>query len=103
VYGDLAGDREPEAVSYVHCKRTNGLDSGDGSGQLLVITVRDNRLVGLGYVGPPGENYPSASVAGGRLTATIDQRYGNQTQQRTYRWDGTMFVQVAGPTAWSRP
>ena len=80
--------------------RTDGLDSGDGSGQLLVITVRNNALVGLGYVGPEGENYPSASVGNGRLTATIEQRYGNQTQQRTYRWNGTLFVQVAGPTAW---
>jgi hypothetical protein len=31
--------------------------------------------------------------------ATIEQRYGNNVvQERSYRWNGRRFVQVAGPT-----
>jgi hypothetical protein len=102
-YGDLDGDGRPEAVLYVHCESRVEVDSGDGSGQLLVITVRDDRLVGLGYVGPAGQNYPAARVSGQHLTATVEQRYGNARQERTYRWNGQRFVQVAGPTAFPTP
>jgi hypothetical protein len=102
-YGDLDGDGRPEAVIYIHCESRTGVDSGDGSGQLLAITVRDNRLVGLGYAGPEAENYPAARISGQRLTATIEQRYGGAQQERTYRWNGQRFVQVGGPTAFPTP
>jgi hypothetical protein len=101
--GDLTGDGEPEAVVVTHCIK--GEDSGDASGQLLVITRRDGQWRGLAYVGPAGENYQGATVSGNRLTATIQPRYGDRSisQQRVYRWNGTTFVQVAGPTAFPSP
>jgi hypothetical protein len=46
-----------------------------------------------------GENYPAARIAGQRLIATVEQRYGSAEQERTYRWNGQRFVQVGGPTA----
>lgn len=96
--GDLTGDGSPEAVVVASCT-VGDLDSGDGSGHLLVITWRDGRWTGLGYLGPLGQNYPAVSISGQRLTATIEQRYGGRVQERTYRWDGQRFVQVDGPTA----
>ncbi|NUT33184.1 MAG: hypothetical protein HOV79_08930 [Hamadaea sp.] len=53
-------------------------------------------------MGPDGANYPSAEIKNGLLTARIEQRYGGATQERTYRWNGTGFVQVDGPTAFPR-
>jgi hypothetical protein len=34
----------------------------------------------------------------GKLILTVEQRHGGVTQERTYRWNGGSFVQVAGPT-----
>ncbi|WP_326557207.1 hypothetical protein [Micromonospora sp. NBC_01796] len=97
--GDLDRDGHRDAVINFHCERNSDLDSSDGSGQLLVVTERDGRLVGLGYAGPQGENYVSARVNGGVLLVTLEQRYGDQTrQERGYRWNGDRFVQVSGPT-----
>lgn len=99
VLGDLTGDGQPEAVLLAHCEVDSEYASGDGSGNLLVVTVRDGKLVGLGYVGPEGHNYPKARISGGVLTVTVEQRYGQQLrQQRGYRWNGTRFEQVSGPT-----
>jgi len=102
-FGDLTGDGSAEAVLSVSCTANSDLDSGDGSGQLLVVTWRDGTWTGLGYVGPLGQNYPAARVAGQRLTATIEQRYGSARQDRAYRWNGQRFVQVGGPTAFPTP
>lgn len=94
--GDLTGDGSDEAVMNASC--TTGEGSGDGSGQLLVVTWRGGVWTGLGYVGPRGNDYPAAQINGQRLTATIQQRYGQTEQNRTYRWNGQRFIQVAGPT-----
>ncbi|RKR90710.1 hypothetical protein BDK92_5091 [Micromonospora pisi] len=99
-HGDLDRDGRVEAVIHFHCEHTEG-DSGDGSGQLLVVTERGGELVGLGYAGPVGENYGTVRVRDGILVATVMQRYSEQpvSQERGYRWNGTRFVQVSGPTA----
>jgi hypothetical protein len=94
--GDLTGDGSAEAVMDTSCSTGEG--SGDGSGQLLVVTWRDGAWTGLGYVGPRGNDYPAAQISGQRLNATIKQRYGPAEQSRTYRWNGQRFIQVAGPT-----
>lgn len=96
-FGDLTGDGAAEAVVPVSCSTGEG--SGDGSGQLLVVTWRDGVWTGLDYVGPRGQDYPAAQITGQRLTASVHQRYGSAEQSRTYRWDGEQFVQVAGPTS----
>jgi hypothetical protein len=96
-FGDLTGDGAAEAVVPVSCATGEG--SGDGSGQLLVLTWRDGVWTGLDYVGPRGQDYPAAQITGQRLTASVHQRYGPAEQSRTYRWDGEQFVQVAGPTS----
>ncbi|MFK3980204.1 hypothetical protein ACI2K4_07450 [Micromonospora sp. NPDC050397] len=103
-HGDLDRDGQVEAVLAFTCGVTS-LDGGDGSGQLLVVTLRDGELVGLDYVGPPGQDYGPVKVSGGILTATISQRYQANPvpQQRGYRWNGTRFVQVSGPTAFPEP
>jgi hypothetical protein len=97
-YGDLTRDRVTDTVLYVHCESTGGVGSGDGAGNLLVATQRDGMLVGVGHAGPVGENYGAARVRNGRLVATVQQRYGTGVQQRSYRWNGGRFMQVAGPT-----
>lgn len=98
--GDLNGDGQPEAVVYLYCRINSEFGSGDGSGHLLVIT-RDSAgmFIGLAHVGPDGEEYPTVRVRDGVLVATIRQRYSPQVvQERIYRWDGTTFQQVDGPT-----
>lgn len=97
-YGDLDRDGRPDAVLHVFCEQGQ-YASGDGSGQLLVVRERSGDLLGLGYVGPVGENYGPVRVRGGRLVASVEQRYGGIVQERTYRWDGRQFVQIDGPTA----
>jgi hypothetical protein len=99
VYGDLDGDGRAEAVRYVTCFAAGG-DSGDSSGQLIVITARGNERVGLGYAGPLAQAYDDVRVTGGKLVVTVTDKYWHEQQKRTYRWNGSAFVQIAGPTAW---
>jgi hypothetical protein len=101
-YGDLDGDGRAEAVLYVSCLAAGG-DSGDSSGQLLVVTGRARAPAGMGYVGPLAQVYGRLRISGGRLTVTVTQRYTDVRQERTYRWDGRRFTQTAGPTAFPSP
>jgi hypothetical protein len=101
-YGDLDGDGRAEAVVYVSCFAAGG-DSGDSSGQLLVVNGRGGALTGMGYVGPLAQVYGTLRVAGGRLRVTVTQKYSDVRQVRTYRWDGRRFAQVGGPTAFPSP
>ena len=97
-YGDLDGDGRAEAVVYVSCWAAGG-DSGDSSGQLLVVNGSSGSLVGMGYVGPLAQVYGALRVGEGRLRVTVTQKYSEVRQVRSYRWDGRRFVQVGGPTA----
>jgi hypothetical protein len=98
--GDLTGDGRDEAVAYVHCESRVEVDSGDGSGHLMVISQPGpGTFIGLAHVGVSGENYEAARVQDGTLVATVEQRYGDGVQDRTYRWNGTSFDQIGGPTA----
>ena len=97
--GDLTGEGRDEAVAYVHCESRVAQDSGDGSGHLMVISQpARGTFVGLAHVGASGENYEAARVQQGTLVATVKQRYGDGVQDRTYRWNGTSFDQIGGPT-----
>jgi hypothetical protein len=97
-YGDLNGDGRDEAVLRISCFFAGG-DSGDAAGQLIVVTARGQQRVGLGYAGPLGQSYQEVRVTGGKLVVTIEQRHTDVTQKRTYAWNGSAIVQVAGPTA----
>jgi hypothetical protein len=97
-YGDLTGDGRPDAVLYVACRITNAGEQHE-TGQLMVVTEQGGQLVGLGYVGPLDQVYLSWKVTNRKLVATIDQVLADTApQERTYSWNGTRFVQVAGPT-----
>lgn len=100
--GELDGEPRTEAVVYITCLAAGG-DSGDSSGQLLVVTQRGNDLVGLGYVGPLAQVYGPLRITDRRLAVTVTQKYSDTSQQRTYRWNGTRFVQVAGPSTFPSP
>jgi hypothetical protein len=98
-YGDLTGDGQPEAVLYVACRTVNY--ETHETGQLMVVTQRAGELVGLAYVGPLDQVYREWKVTRGQLVVTLNQVLADPDttlQTRTYRWDGTRFVQVAGPT-----
>jgi hypothetical protein len=99
VYGDLDGDGRAEAVRYIACFAAGG-DSGDSSGQLIVITARGSQRVGLGYAGPLAAVYDDVRVTGGKLVVTVTAKYSDEQQTRTYRWNGSAIVQIDGPTAW---
>ena len=99
VFGDLNGDGRAEAVRFVRCFAAGG-DSGDSSGQLIVITARGSQRVGLGYAGPLAAVYDDVRVTGGKLVVTVTDKYWQEQQKRTYRWTGSAFVQIGGPTAW---
>jgi hypothetical protein len=98
VYGDLTGDGRPEAVLHVSCLLSQE-DSGDGRGQLLVVTRDpDGTLRGLGWVGPRGAFYPGFWVADGTVYVDAkpwftDWGYG-MGDVLAYRWDGGRFVTV---------
>jgi hypothetical protein len=97
-FGDLNGDGRADAVVYASCP--GGLGDEDASGQVLVVTGRTGQLVAH-WVGPVAMVIEDTTIAGGRLTITFTTKYIDPevTQERTYRWNGTRFVQVAGPTA----
>jgi hypothetical protein len=99
VFGDLDGDGRSEAVRYVTCFAPGG-DSGDSSGQLIVITARGSQRVGLGYAGPLAVAYDDVRVTAGQLVITVTDKYWHEQQQRTYRWNGSAFVQIGGPASW---
>ncbi|MFI7540983.1 hypothetical protein [Actinoplanes sp. NPDC049599] len=96
-YGDLDGDGRAEAVVHVSCWAAGG-DSGDSSGQLLVVNGRSGSLRGMGYVGPLAQVYGSLRISEGRLRVTVTRKYSDVRQVRTYEWDGRRFTQVDGPT-----
>jgi hypothetical protein len=99
-YGDLDGDGRPEAAFPIHCENDSPDESGDGSGHLIVVTQRaDGSLATLAFAGPIGQNTQKLRISGGRLILTVEQRQGVLVQERTYRWNGTAFEQIAGPTS----
>ncbi|MET0491754.1 MAG: hypothetical protein ABW000_01355 [Actinoplanes sp.] len=98
VYGDLTGDGRDEAIMRISCFFAGGY-TGDAAGQLIVVTARGQQRVGLGYAGPLAQTYKEIRVSGGKLVVTIQQRSSDVTQTRTYAWNGSKIVQVAGPTA----
>ena len=97
-FGDLTGDGRADAVVYASCP--GGLGDEDASGQVLVVTGRTGELV-ASWVGPVAMVIEDTAIAGGRLTIRFRTKYIDPevTQERTYRWNGTRFAQVGGPTA----
>jgi hypothetical protein len=98
VFGDLTGDGRPEAVVWAQCL-FDPQDSGDGAGQLLVVSRQDDgALRALAWVGPRGALYPTFWVANGTLFADArpwhnDWGYG-MGDVLAYRWNGDRFVTV---------
>jgi hypothetical protein len=96
-YGDLTGDGRPEAVLSVSCF-ADPEDSGDGQGQLLIVTRRSDRLVGLAWVGPRGGLYPEFWVSDGQLLADVHPwhtGWGYRLGQvKGWRWDGASPVSL---------
>jgi hypothetical protein len=96
-YGDLTGDGRPEAALHVECLGEGG--SGDGQGQLLVVTREsDGTLRGLAWVGPRGALYPAFWIADGTLYAEarpwhLPFEYGIG-DVLAYRLQGGRFVTV---------
>ncbi len=97
-FGDLNGDGRADAVVYASC--AGGLGDEDASGQVLVVTGRTGQLVAH-WVGPVAMVIKDTTIAGGRLTITFTVKYSDPevTQERAYRWNGTRFAQVSGPTS----
>jgi len=94
-YGDLTGDGRPEAVLYAECLQ-GPEDSGDGAGQLLVVTRgSDNSLRALGWIGPRGALYPEFWVADSTLYADAVPWHTDWGyvlgSALAYRWNGTRF------------
>lgn len=67
VYGDLTQDGRPDAVLYAECLLSVE-DSGDGDGQLLVVTREtDGTLRALAWIGQRGALYPEFWTSDGTL------------------------------------
>lgn len=107
-YADVDGDGRMEALALVRC-----VVGTHGPGQVIAID-RDpgGRVVTLGPVVQDGKTAPQwlLAVDGGQdgtvrvEMADIAPGGGwplawSQRQWRTYRWNGTAFRQVAGPTS----
>ncbi|WP_162908298.1 hypothetical protein [Allorhizocola rhizosphaerae] len=110
-YGDLTGDSEPEAVLTVACIQSDISSSVHPflSGQLLAVTVRSGRLVGIGLAGPEHARYPSVRVQDERILAQVWYAAldGNRREYsifapahlRVFEWNRNAFTQVAGREA----
>lgn len=97
VFGDLTGDGRPEAILAAGCSSSEE-ESGDGEGQLLVVTREGDRLRALGWVGPRGAIYVGWWVAAGRLYLDVhpwhtDWGYSLGAAQ-AYHWLGGRFVPI---------
>ncbi len=91
-YGDLNGDSRPEAILEGLCLTTRE-DSGDGEGQLLVITrSTTGTLTALDWVGPRGGLYRSIWVIDGQLFVDVQPWHTDWGyslgQALAYRWQG---------------
>jgi hypothetical protein len=95
-HGDLTGDDRAEAVISATCF-ADAEDSGDGQGQLLVVTrTEGGDLQALPWVGPRGAIYPDYWVADGYLYAEVYPHLGEEFDwlpwaPLRYRWDGVGF------------
>ncbi|MEV0153384.1 hypothetical protein AB0H57_06525 [Micromonospora sp. NPDC050686] len=97
---DVDGDGEPEAVVTLTCK------PGSTSAQQVIALVRGPAgLVPLGVVAPAGQRDSQVkgvqALADGSVRVRwVDTQRGSAgaEQWRTYRWNGSAFRQIAGPT-----
>ena len=98
-YGDLTGDGRPEAIMGAQC-RISAEDSGDGQGQLLVITRGSGGdLTALAWVGPRGGLYRAFWVSDRRLIVDVHPWHTDWGYSRgaalAYRWQAGGFAEVA--------
>lgn len=49
--------------------------------------------------GPLAQFYQDVKISDRTLSMTVQQTGRDVRQQRSHRWNGTRFTQVAGPTA----
>jgi hypothetical protein len=92
-YGDLNGDGRLEAVLVAGCRMTFE-DSGDGAGQLLVVTrSTSGQLTALPWVGPRGAIFAQAWVAGGALFAEVHPWHSNDW---SYSLGGVLAWRLSG-------
>jgi len=97
-YGDLTGDGRPEAILDGTCLG-GPEDSGDGQGQLLVVTRGGSgSLSALGWVGPRGGVYPGFWIEDGKVVADVHEWHTpwgySLGAALSYRWQGNRFVEV---------
>jgi hypothetical protein len=96
-YGDLTGDGRPEAVLSVSCFGAPE-DSGDGQGQLLVVTREGDRLRALGWVGPRGGLYPEFWIENRVLYMDVHPWLTPWehllAQVQAYTWSGSQFERI---------
>lgn len=97
-FGDLTDDGRPEAILYGGCFVEE--DSGDSSGQVLVVDGSSGTLTGT-WIGPVAQVIDDVEIANRLLTVTVTVKYSDPevTQKRVYRWTGTRYTQVSGPTS----
>jgi hypothetical protein len=106
-YGDLNGDSRPEAILEGLCLLSSE-DSGDGQGQLLVITRgTGGTLAALDWVGPRGGLYESFWVVDGQLFVDVQPWHTDWGyslgEALAYRWDGGSFVEANSGYAGTQP
>ncbi|SBT48009.1 hypothetical protein [Micromonospora auratinigra] len=110
-HGDVDADGAAETVAILGCR------VGEASAKQVVVFDRNRQgdIVTVGRVvrtegeGPETiEDVLAVAVQNGSVLVKVGDRhpccgtppYLTRTQWRTYRWGGTTFTQVAGPTAW---
>ncbi len=106
-YGDLNGDSRPEAILEGLC-RLSSEDSGDGQGQLLVITrSTGGTLTAMDWVGPRGGLYESLWVVDGQLFVDVQPWHTDWGyslgEALAYQWDGGSLVEVNSGYAGMQP
>ncbi|HEX2774038.1 MAG TPA: hypothetical protein VHN18_16635, partial [Micromonosporaceae bacterium] len=106
-YGDVDRDGADETVALVECR------AGEATAKQAVVLDRtpDGYITTLGQVARTNEGFDDISDMAAeddgdlRLQVADFQpccyapQHWVQKQWRTYRWDGEMFRQIAGPTA----
>jgi hypothetical protein len=97
IYGDVTGDRVPEAVLAASCWQGEE-DSGDGEGQLLVVGSVAGALHAMGWAAPRGAMFTDYWVEDRRLYVDAKPWHDDWGyrlgEALTYEWNGQVFARI---------
>lgn len=94
-YGDVTGDGRRDALIPVECRVIDAV-----SAHLVVVSMSGTRLRAVGAITLEyGVDLEAWRAIAGDVVATVRHAATDRTQTRRYRWDGSRFTQIGGPSS----